>query len=106
MMFALGIVDKLTPDAMTGGENVAGTGTIDSAGNVGGIGGIRQKLFGAQGAGAEWFLAPETNCDEVTGNVPDGLTVFAVSTLDEAREIVETVAEGGDTATFPGCDAS
>ena len=29
MMFALGIVDKLTPDAMTGGEIIAGTGTID-----------------------------------------------------------------------------
>ena len=106
MMFALGIVDKLTPEAMTGGENVAGTGTIDSAGNVGGIGGIRQKLFGALDAGAGWFLAPESNCDEVAGNVPDGLTVFAVSTLDEAREIVETVAEGGDTATFRGCDGS
>lgn len=106
MMFALGIVDKLTPDAMTGGERVAGTGTIDSAGNVGAIGSIRQKLHGAEDAGADWFLAPESNCDEVAGNVPDGLTVFAVSTLDEARQIVETVAEGGDTATFRGCEVS
>ena len=106
MMFALGIVDKLTPEAMTGGERVAGTGTIDAAGAVGSIGGIRQKLFGARDDGADWFLAPESNCDEVAGNVPDGLTVFAVSTLDEAREIVETVAEGGDTATFRGCEAS
>ena len=42
MMFALGIIDKLTPGPMTGGEIVAGTGTIDSAGEVGPIGGIRQ----------------------------------------------------------------
>ena len=106
MMFALGIVDKLTPGAMTGGEIVAGTGTIDSAGAVGAIGGIRQKLWGAQDAGAEWFLAPESNCDEVTGHVPDGIDVFAVSTLDEARTIVDTIGEGGDTSRFPSCPAS
>jgi PDZ domain-containing protein len=105
MMFALGIVDKLTPDAMTGGERVAGTGTIDSAGNVGAIGGIRQKLFGARDAGADWFLAPESNCDDVAGNVPDGITVFAVSTLDDAREVVETIGDGGDTSDFATCES-
>lgn len=106
MMFALGIVDKLTPGAMTGGEIVAGTGTIDSDGAVGGIGAIRQKLWGAVENDAEWFLAPEANCDEVVGNVPDGLEVFAVSTLQEAREIVETVGEGGDTSSFARCEAA
>ncbi|GAA4371274.1 YlbL family protein [Agromyces bauzanensis] len=106
MMFALGIVDKLTPGAMPGGEIVAGTGTIDSAGEVGAIGGIRQKLWGAEEAGAEWFLAPESNCTEVTGHVPDGLTVFAVSTLDEARSVVEAVADGADTSEFASCPAS
>jgi PDZ domain-containing protein len=106
MMFALGIVDKLTPGAMTGGEIVAGTGTIDSDGAVGGIGAIRQKLWGAVENDAEWFLAPEANCDEVVGNVPDGLEVFAVDTLQEAREIVETVGEGGDTSSFARCEAS
>ena len=106
MMFALGIVDKLTPGAMTGGEIIAGTGTIDSAGEVGAIGGIRQKLWGAEDVGADWFLAPESNCDEVVGHVPDGITVFAVSTLDQARSIVETIAEGGDTSGFASCAAS
>lgn len=105
MMFALGIVDKLTPGAMTGGETVAGTGTIDSDGSVGGIGGIRQKLWGAKDHGADLFLAPEANCDEVVGNVPDGLEVLAVSSLDEARAIVETVAEDGDTSSFARCEA-
>jgi PDZ domain-containing protein len=106
MMFALGIVDKLTPGAMTGGEIVAGTGTIDSDGAVGAIGSIRQKLWGADENGAAWFLAPETNCDEVVGNVPDGLEVFAVATLEEAREIVETVGEGGDTSSFARCETA
>ncbi len=106
MMFALGIIDKLTPGAMTGGEIVAGTGTIDSAGEVGAIGGIRQKLWGAEDAGADWFLAPASNCDEVTGHVPDGLSVFAVSTLDEARTIVEAIGEGADTSGFASCPAA
>lgn len=105
MMFALGIVDKLTPGAMTGGEIFAGTGTIDSSGDVGPIGGIRQKLWGAERAGAAWFLAPESNCDEVSGNVPDGVTVFAVSTLDQARVIVEDVADGELTGSYPSCPA-
>jgi Lon-like protease len=106
MMFALGIIDKLTPGAMTGGEIVAGTGTIDSAGEVGAIGGIRQKLWGAEDAGADWFLAPASNCDEVTGHVPDGLDVFEVSTLDEARTIVDAIGEGADTSGFASCPAA
>lgn len=102
MMFALGIVDKLTPGAMTGGESIAGTGTMSSNGIVGPIGGIRQKLFGAKEAGADWFLAPADNCDEVVGNVPEGLTVFRVSTLDEALAAVEGIA-AGDTADLAVC---
>ena len=42
-MFALGIVDKLTPGDLTGGKFVAGTGTIDDNGKVGPIGGIEMK---------------------------------------------------------------
>lgn len=103
MMFALGIIDKLTPGAMTGGEQVAGTGTITADGTVGPIGGIRQKLFGAAGAGAELFLAPVDNCDEVVGHVPDGLDVVAVATLDDAITAVETAADGGDLSALPTC---
>jgi PDZ domain-containing protein len=62
VMFALGIVDKLTPGSMTGGKDVAGTGTIDAEGRVGPIGGIRQKVVGARDDGAGWFLAPAENC--------------------------------------------
>ncbi|TFD50560.1 PDZ domain-containing protein [Cryobacterium frigoriphilum] len=106
MMFALGIIDKLTPGALQGGENVAGTGTINQAGEVGPIGGIQQKLYGADEAGAEWFLAPADNCDEVTGHIPDGLTVFAVDTLDEAVTALEALAAGGDTSALPSCPAA
>ncbi|HEX5511398.1 MAG TPA: PDZ domain-containing protein, partial [Actinomycetales bacterium] len=103
MMFSLGIIDKLTPGAMTGGRKIAGTGTIDSSGEVGPIGGIQQKLVGARDAGAEWFLAPADNCEEVVGHVPAGLRVVKVSTLHEARVAVEAVGEGKDTSGLPSC---
>ena len=105
MMFALGIIDTLTEGELNGGENVAGTGTIEADGTVGPIGGIRQKLFGAKDAGAEWFLAPESNCDEVAGHVPDGLTVFAVKTLDDSLAALKAIADGADTSGLPTCSA-
>lgn len=103
MMFALGIIDSLTPGELNGGENVAGTGTIDASGEVGPIGGIRQKMWGAVDAGAEWFLAPEANCDEVVGHVPEGLHVFAVEDLDDALAALDAVREGGDVDALPTC---
>lgn len=106
MMFALGIIDKMSPGDLTGGEHFAGTGTIDAQGNVGGIGGIRQKLFGARDAGAAWFLAPQANCNEVVGRVPDGIRVFAVSTLEEALTVLETVRDRGDLDVLATCDGT
>jgi PDZ domain-containing protein len=106
MMFALGIIDKLTPGAINGGELVAGTGTISATGEVGPIGGIRQKLYGASGAGAEWFLAPVANCEEVTGHIPSGLTVFSVDTLDDALAALDAIESGADTSDLPTCPTS
>lgn len=104
MMFALGIIDVLTPEDLTGGAHVAGTGTIDAAGVVGPIGGIRQKLWGAHNAGAKYFLAPAANCGEVVGHVPSGLEVFKVEKLDDAIEVLKTVKSGGDFGALPRCD--
>ncbi|WP_072313873.1 YlbL family protein [Agrococcus sp. Marseille-P2731] len=103
MMFALGIVDELTPGAMTAGTSWAGTGTISALGDVGPIGGIVQKLHGAVEAGATHFLAPVENCGEVSGRIPAGLTVFAVDTLDDAITAIETVAMNEDTSGLPTC---
>ncbi|MDX2375734.1 PDZ domain-containing protein [Microbacterium sp. LRZ72] len=106
LMFALGIVDTLTPEEVTGGEHVAGTGTISADGEVGPIGGIRQKLYGARADGATWFLAPSLNCDEVAGHVPDGMDVVEVETLDDAVAALDVIASGGDTDALPSCEAA
>lgn len=103
MMFALGIIDKLTEGNMTGGRHIAGTGTISPTGEVGPIGSIQQKLVGASNEGAEVFLAPASNCSDVVGNVPEGLQVYSVETLDDAVDVVKTVGSGGDTSTLETC---
>ncbi|MHC0430101.1 YlbL family protein [Streptomyces sp. O3] len=105
LMFALGIVDKLTPDDLTGGKFVAGTGTIDEEGEVGPIGGIGMKTVGARRSGAEYFLTPEDNCASALKNVPDGLTLVKVKTIDDARESVEDIA-AGRVADLPRCTKS
>lgn len=99
-MFALGIMEELTPGDATGGTVIAGTGTMSLAGEVGPIGGIEQKMNGALRDGATHFLAPTDNCDEVVGRIPDGLTVVAISTLTDAWEAVEAIGRGeGDLPT-------
>lgn len=105
-MFALGIIDKLTPGELTGGKDFAGTGTITGDGTIGPIGGIRQKMYGAVRAGADYFLAPAANCNEVTGHIPEGLDVFAVATLDDSLAVVNAVAQGSSTADLPTCSTT
>jgi Lon-like protease len=58
LMFSLEIYDQLMEEDYTKGYKIAGTGTIDSKGSVGPIGGIDQKVVAADKAGAEIFFAP------------------------------------------------
>lgn len=102
LMFSLGIVDKLTPENLTGGKFIAGTGTIDDAGKVGPIGGIQMKTIGARQAGAEYFLTPADNCASALTGVPDGLKLVKVSTIDDAVKALEKIGKG-DTAGLPQC---
>ena len=101
LVFALGLVDKLTPEDLIAGQHVAGTGTIDPDGTVGPIGGIRQKLVGARDAGATLFVMPTEHCAEIAGFVPDGLTVAPVATLAEAVDAIEAHEGGGPVPTCP-----
>jgi PDZ domain-containing protein len=94
MMFALGIIDKLTHDNLTGGKFIAGTGEITAAGQVQPIGGIQQKMVGARDAGATVFLAPAGNCSDVEGAIPSGLKVVKVSTLSGAMSDLEALKAG------------
>jgi PDZ domain-containing protein len=84
MMFTLEIIDELTPEDLTHGRRIAGTGTINVDGVVGPIGGIRQKVFGAIDAGAEIILVPADNYDEALTAAGDKITVVKVATIEDA----------------------
>jgi Lon-like protease len=94
MMFALGIIDKLTPDNLTGGSFIAGTGEILPTGAIEEIGGIQQKMAGARSAGAVIFLTPASNCPETVGAVPAGLRLVKVSTLAGAVHDLAAIKAG------------
>ena len=101
MMFALGIIDKLSPANLTDGRFIAGTGEMVSAdGTVGPIGGIQQKIAGARAAGATIFLTPAANCADTRGAVPAGLRLVKVSTLAGAVHDLKVLAAGGNV---PSC---
>jgi PDZ domain-containing protein len=93
-MFALGIIEKLTPGDMTGGRVIAGTGTIDDSGNVGAIGGIQQKIQGARQSGATVFFVPSANCGEAKGNAPSGIKLLKVNTLSDAMGDLQSLSAG------------
>ncbi len=94
MMFALGIIDKLTGLNLAGGRFIAGTGEITAGGQVQAIGGIQQKMVGARDAGATIFLTPASNCSDTTGAVPAGLRLVKVSTLAQAVTYLEDIKAG------------
>jgi Lon-like protease len=94
MMFALGIIDKISTENLTGGRFIAGTGEISANGTVSPIGGIQQKMIGARHAGATVFLAPAGNCADTKGAVPAGLRVVKVGTLSGAISALQNLKAG------------
>jgi Lon-like protease len=94
LMFALGIVDKITPENLTGGRFIAGTGEIEADGTVDPIGGIQQKLVGARAAGATVFLTPAANCPDTAHAVPAGLRLVKVNTLAGAISALRAMKTG------------
>jgi PDZ domain-containing protein len=94
LMFALAIMDKLSPQDELNGAKVAGTGEIYVDGKVYPIGGIQYKLNGARAAGATYFLAPVANCPDVVGHIPVGLNVYAVNDLTDAYAAIVAIGQG------------
>lgn len=100
MMFALAVIDKLTPEDLAGDTVVAGTGEISPQGKVGPIGGIPFKLVAARDAGASVFLVPSKNCAEAAAKVPEGLRLVRVKTLSDAVHELQDLKAG---KSVPSC---
>ena len=102
LVFALAIYDKITPGALLAGSHVAGTGSITPEGEVGGIGGVQEKIAGAEDAGAQVFLVPAANCDDLAGVRTDMLLV-EVATLQDAITALQTLEQPGGRDRVPRC---
>ncbi len=92
LMMTLSLVNALTPDDLTGGRRIAGTGEIALDGKVGPIGGLPMKIRAAEREGAEVFLYPAGNQDDLDG-ITTGMQLHAVSTLKEAVEYLRDQAQ-------------
>ncbi len=103
LMFSLGIYDTLTPGSLTGGQTIAGTGTMDAGGQVGPIGGIQQKVVGARDAGAKLFLVPPANCEDALGAPNEDMRLVRADTMHDARLAIEAWVKDPD-ADLPSCE--
>lgn len=88
LMLSLFIYDKLVSEDITKGLKISGTGTIDEAGNVGEIGGVKYKLNGAVKAKSDIFLVPAgDNYEEAIREQKKHnykIKIIGVSTFEEA----------------------
>ncbi len=103
LMFSLAIYDTLTPGSLTGGEIVAGTGSIDAVGGVGPIGGIGQKIAAARDADAGLFLVPADNCAAALSADPGDMRLVRTGTMGAALDAIETWTDDPE-APLPTCE--
>ena len=103
LMFSLAIYDTLTPGSLSGGAVIAGSGTIDADGKTGPIGGIAQKIAGAEAAGARLFMVAADNCSDTTDLDTGDMRLVRVETMHDAVEAISTWADDHDAA-LPTCE--
>ncbi|MFF1701961.1 S16 family serine protease [Streptomyces sp. NPDC058252] len=105
LLFSLGIVDKLDGDGgggdLTGGRTIAGTGTIDTDGTVGAVGGVALKTQAARRDGATIFLVPKAECSDAKSELPKGLRLIPVTTLKGAVDSLVSLEKG--KGSVPSC---
>ena len=116
LAFTLALIDELTPGDLTGGRNIAVTGTIGLDGTVGAIGGLEQKVSAVQQHGVEVFLVPANQIEfspvdpdnpddgicriECLNDAGDGdVVLIQVGSVDDALRVLEEL--GGDPLPAP-----
>jgi Lon-like protease len=93
LMFALGVYNAVTEADVTGGQKVAGTGSITPDGKVGAVGGVRFKVRAAEKAGAALFLVPQDNLAEAQ-QAARTIRVVPVQTFGEALTALRDTPPG------------
>jgi PDZ domain-containing protein len=91
LAFALEVLEELGPDFLHGNK-IAATGTIDASGNVGPIGGIKQKTYGARDAHVNAFLVPVAGDNAADAmKVAGNLRIIPVKTFPQALRALATL---------------
>jgi PDZ domain-containing protein len=103
LAFTLAIIDDLTPGDLTGGADVAVTGTISADGTVGPVGGTGQKAAAVRAQGYDAFLVPTADYEAAQQHAGD-VDVIAVDTLDDALAALADL--GGNVDDLPEPAAS
>ncbi len=102
LAFTLGIIDDLTEGDLTGGLDIAVTGTISGDGTVGPVGGTGQKAAAVREAGMSLFLVPSDDYEAAVARAGDDLEVVAVDNVEEA--LAALAAHGGNVDELPELD--
>src|SRR5256885_3937556 len=98
LAFTLALIDDLTEGELTGGQNVAVTGTIDASGLVGPVGGVAQKTVTARRAGAVAFPVPPREAEEAK-RFAGKMQIIVVKTLADALTALHRL--GGSEVALP-----
>ena len=101
-MFALAIHDQLSSVDLIAGRVIAGSGTMDSDGQVGEVGGIQEKLAAAARDQASVFLLPMDNCTDIS-DVPAGVRIVPVESLADATQALQELSDPALADSVPGC---
>jgi PDZ domain-containing protein len=91
LMFTLTVDNMVSPEDLTDGKKIAGTGTINMDGSVGPIGGVEQKVAAAEAAGAEYFLSPVENYENAR-SVARHIQVVKIATAEQAVEFLHSLS--------------
>ena len=95
LAFTLDIYDALSGRHLLDGHRIAVTGTISLDGQVGPIGGIKQKTIGAIQAGADTFLVPAG--DNYRGALAEAhgrIKIISVKSFQQALRAIRALPPG------------
>ncbi len=101
LAFTLGLIDKLDPYSLTGGKVVAATGTMALDGTVGDVGGVPQKTYAVEDAGATVFFVPTQEYKTALAHANSSLKVVEVSNVCQAVDWL--LAHGGRVPSSFSC---
>jgi Lon-like protease len=94
LAFALGVLEELGRN-VDRGHKIAATGEIALNGNVGEIGGIKQKTIGAREAGVDAFLVPAGDNARDARKYAHGLRIIPVKSFQQALHALATLPATG-----------